>query len=97
MAAAAARTGATVRSPEPPKPLTVINEYILSRGSIYTTIMASGPQNHIGDGLLGPDSIIVNSSVYGPSGLDYVIRFKVYSIKGFWRLWVPTPQAETDR
>ena len=36
------------------------------RGSIYTTIMALGPQNHNGDGLLGPNSIIV---VYmGPSG-----------------------------
>ena len=29
------------------------------RGSIYTTIMESGPQNHNGDGLLGPNSIIV--------------------------------------
>ena len=29
------------------------------RGSIYTTIMELGPQNHSGDGLLGPNSIIV--------------------------------------
>ena len=29
------------------------------RGSIYTTIMDLGPQNHNGDGLLGPKSIIV--------------------------------------
>ena len=29
------------------------------RGSIYTTIMELGPQNHNGDGLLGPNSIIV--------------------------------------
>ena len=29
------------------------------RGYIYTTIMESGPQNHNGDGLLGPNSIIV--------------------------------------
>ena len=26
------------------------------RGSIYTTIMESGPKNHDGDGLLGPNS-----------------------------------------
>ena len=29
------------------------------RGSIYTTIMELGPQNHTGDGLLGANSIIV--------------------------------------
>ena len=29
------------------------------RGSIYTTIMELGPQNHNGDGLLGPNSIMV--------------------------------------
>ena len=29
------------------------------RGSIHTTIMELGPQNHNGDGLLGPNSIIV--------------------------------------
>ena len=29
------------------------------RGSIYTTIMDLGPQNHNGDGLLGANSIIV--------------------------------------
>ena len=29
------------------------------RGSIYTTIMELGPQNHNGDGLLGPNSITV--------------------------------------
>ena len=32
---------------------------ITDRGSIYTTIMESGPQNHNGDGLLGPNSIVV--------------------------------------
>ena len=32
---------------------------IIPRGSIYTTIMELGPQNHSGDGLLGPNSIIV--------------------------------------
>ena len=32
---------------------------MLPRGSIYTTIMELGPQNHNGDGLLGPNSIIV--------------------------------------
>ena len=32
---------------------------ILPRGSIYTTIMELGPKNHIGDGLLGPNSIMV--------------------------------------
>ena len=31
----------------------------MPRGSIYTTIMELGPQNHNGDGLLGPSSIIV--------------------------------------
>ena len=30
-----------------------------ARGSIYTTIMELGPQNHNGDGLLGPRSITV--------------------------------------
>ena len=29
------------------------------RGSIYTTIMELGPKNHNGDGLLGPNSIMV--------------------------------------
>ena len=29
------------------------------RGSIYTTILELGPQNHNGDGLLGANSIIV--------------------------------------
>ena len=32
---------------------------ISPRGSIYTTIMELGPQNHNGDGLLGTNSIIV--------------------------------------
>ena len=32
---------------------------LLPRGSIYTTIMELGPQNHNGDGLLGPNSILV--------------------------------------
>ena len=40
----------------------------LPRGSIYTTIMELDPQNHNGDGLLGPNSIIV---VYmDPLGYD---------------------------
>ena len=34
-------------------------ELLGPRGSIYTTIMELGPQNHSGDGLLGPNSIIV--------------------------------------
>ena len=29
------------------------------RRSMYTTIMELGPQNHNGDGLLGPNSIMV--------------------------------------
>ena len=29
------------------------------RGSIYTTIMELGPKNHNGDGLLGPNSMMV--------------------------------------
>ena len=36
----------------------VFRAYYL-RGSIYTTIMGLGPQNHNGDGLLGLNSIIV--------------------------------------
>ena len=36
----------------------ILLDYI-PRGSIYTTIMELGPQNHNGDGLLGPNSIIV--------------------------------------
>ena len=40
------------------------------RGSIYTTIMESGPQNHNEDGLLGPNSIVV---VYmDPLGIRYL-------------------------
>ena len=31
----------------------------LPRGSIYTPIMELGSQSHSGDGLLGPNSIIV--------------------------------------
>ena len=31
----------------------------IPRGSMYTTIMELGPQNHNGDGLSGPNSIIV--------------------------------------
>ena len=37
----------------------VRNSDLLPRGSIYTTIMELGPQNHNGDGLLGANSIIV--------------------------------------
>ena len=33
--------------------------HLLPRGSIYTTIMKVGPQNHNGDGRLGLNSIIV--------------------------------------
>ena len=36
-----------------------VDRLSLPRGSIYTTIMELGPQNHNGDGLLGPHSIIV--------------------------------------
>ena len=44
----------------------------MPRGSIYTTIMEIGPQNHNGDGLLGPNSIIV---VYmDPLGIYLNIR-----------------------
>ena len=45
------------------------------RGSIYTTIMELGPQNHNGDGLLGPNSIIV---VYmDPLGMFMLARLDV--------------------
>ena len=36
-----------------------VDRLSLPRGSIYTTIMELGPQNHNGDGLLGPHSKIV--------------------------------------
>ena len=40
------------------------------RGSIYTTIMELGPKNHNGDGLLGPNSIMV---VYmDPLGIENI-------------------------
>ena len=43
------------------------------RGSIYTTIMELGAPNHNGDGLLGPNSIIV---VYmDPLGKQGSVRF----------------------
>ena len=57
----------------------LIKEYIHSviwetyynpRGSIYTTIMELGPQNHNEDGLLGPNSIIV----------VYMDPLRIYSI-----------------
>ena len=45
---------------------------ISPRGSIYTTIMELGPQNHNGYGLLGPNSIIV---VYmDPLGFKALIK-----------------------
>ena len=49
----------------------------LPRGSIYTTIMELGPQNHNGDGLLGPNSIIVvymdplGYNTLSPAGVDH--------------------------
>ena len=47
-----------------------LNNY--PRGSIYTTILGLGPQNHNGDGLLGPNSIVV---VYmDPLGTDDLYR-----------------------
>ena len=30
-------------------------------GSIYSTIMELGPKNHNGDGLLGPNSVLVGN------------------------------------
>ena len=39
-----------------PKPLV---ENLKPRGSIYTTIMELDPKSHNGDGLLGPNSIMV--------------------------------------
>ena len=44
------------------EPLEVFGCYDLlsvPRGSIYTSIMELGPRNHSGDGLLGPNAIIV--------------------------------------
>ena len=54
-----------------PGPLSAISLVTLNpRGSIYTTIMELGPQNHNGDGLLGLNSIIV---VYmDPLGTLYI-------------------------
>ena len=46
-------------------------------GSIYTTIMESGPQNHSGDGLLGPTSMTVvymdplGIGILGPKCIAY--------------------------
>ena len=37
----------------------LFGEFHIPRGSVYTTIMELCPQNHNGDGLLGPNSIIV--------------------------------------
>ena len=39
--------------------LVIIQSPILPRGSIYTTIMELGPQNHNRDGLSVPNSIMV--------------------------------------
>ena len=36
-----------------------VKDVVFPRGSIYTTIMELGPQNHNGDGLFGANSIIV--------------------------------------
>ena len=35
------------------------NLFFTKRGSIYSTIMELGPKNHSGDGLWGPNSIMV--------------------------------------
>ena len=50
------------------------------RGSMYTTIMDLGPQNHNGDGLLGPNSKIV---VYmDPLGLaPKILRSNAFRLK----------------
>ena len=39
--------------------MTVLEVRNCPRGSIYTTIMELGPQNHTRDGFLGPNSIVV--------------------------------------
>ena len=45
----------------------------LPRGSIYTTTMELGSQNHKGDGLLGPNSItVVYMDPLGSSSEIYV-------------------------
>ena len=61
---------------------------LYARGSIYTTIMELGPQNHNGDGLLGPNSIIV---VYmDPLGIQgLLVNLKLscgirFELSGFW-------------
>ena len=40
---------------------------MMARGSIYTTIMALGPQSHNQAGLLGSTSIMPVHSIHGPS------------------------------
>ena len=48
-----------LQNPGPTSAQSVAFQFNLPRGSMYTTIMELGPQNHNGDGLLGPNSIIV--------------------------------------
>ena len=52
----------------------------MPRGSAYTTIMELGPQNHNGDGLLGPNSIIV---VYmDPLGCYQLVKYYDLCVMG---------------
>ena len=46
---------------QPPRECSIELKDSIPRGSIYTTIMELGPKNHNGDGLLGPNSIMVVS------------------------------------
>ena len=48
--------------------------------------MELGPQNHNGDGRLGPNSIVHNSSVYGPSGLEGSTGFYAFRVQGAFRV-----------
>ena len=62
------------------------------RGSIYTTIMELGPQNHSGDGPLR--AYFQNSSVFGPSGefppKDVrFVRFGVDALQPSKARWTP--------
>ena len=60
------------------------------RGSIYITIMELGPQNHNGDGLSGPNSIIV---VYmDPLGMETASKVRSLS----WRSSRQTIHLETS-
>ena len=68
-----------------------------SRGSIYTTIMELGPQNHNGDGLVGANSIIVvyMDPLGTPSSTDPDVASRISRVNSVLRrssdiIWLST-------